>query len=428
LVFKYITFMDDKKLYSKILGIRDPWFISNIEFNEELERIDIYVNHHNPIVVACPVCGKSYSPYDHSPERIFQHLNTCQCATYIHVRLPRVNCPNHGIRQIISEFGESGSDKTYAYESYLIDLAQECSIQAVSRLTSVSWDRLWNVVDRAVDRGFSRKTHRIPEHLGVDEKSFAKGHKYETLVYDNDRGTVEYVADNRSQQSLEEYYRQFTVDEKQKVKSITMDMWDPYIGATRAHISDAQDKIVFDRFHVMKILNEAVDKVRKEEHNQLREQKIDILKGSRYLWLWSRENIPQWRLAEFKELQKLDLKICRAWAIKENLRHYWDYSSEIWADKYFDNWYKWATRCKLEPIVKAAKSIKRHYRNISTYIRHRVTNALGESINGKIEKVKRFACGFRNRDHYKRAIYFHCGGLDLYPKPPSKLTLQWKPV
>ena len=420
--------MDDKKLYTKILGIRDPWYISSVEFDEEREQIDVFVTHHSPIVVACPVCGNSYSPYDHSPERIFQHLNTCQFPTYVHVRLPRVKCPTHGVRQILSEFGEEGGDKTYAFESHLIDLAKECSIQAVSRLTGVGWDRLWRIVDHSVDRGFSRKERRIPKHLGVDEKAFAKGHKYETLVYDNDKGTVEYVGDYRSQQSLEEYYRQFTEREKEAVESITMDMWDPYIAATKAHIPDAENKIVFDRFHIMKILNDAVDKVRRQEHKELLEQKIEVLKGTRHLWLWSREHVPQWRQPEFRELQQLDLKICRAWAIKENLRRYWEYSSEAWADKFFDKWYKWASRCRLEPVVRAAKTVKRHYGNISTYIRHRVTNALGESINGNIEKVKRLACGFRNRDHYKKAIYFHCGGLDLYPKPPDKPSLQWRPA
>jgi transposase len=144
--------------------------------------------------------------------------------------------------------------------------------------------------------------------------------------------------------------------------------------------------------------------------------------------VFSLERVPQWRITEFRALQKLDLKVCRAWAIKENLRHFWDYKNSTWAAKHFDNWFKWASRCRLKPVVKAAKTIKRHYKNISTYIRHRITNALGESINGNIEKVKRLACGFRNRDHYKKAIYFHCGGLDLYPKPPCKSILQWRPV
>ncbi|MCP4649768.1 MAG: ISL3 family transposase [PVC group bacterium] len=418
--------MDDKRLYSKLLGLQDPWFISDIEFNESDERIDIHVKHHNPIVVTCPVCRNSYAPYDHGPERVFQHLNTCQFKTFVHVRLPRVKCPTHGVRQILSEFGESGSDKTFAFESYLIDLAKECSIQAVSRLTGVSWDRLWHVVDRSVARGFKRKKQRLPIRIGVDEKSFAKGHTYETLVYDINKGTVEYVGDYRNQQSLEAYFRTFSYKERNAVEAVTMDMWDPYIAATKLHIPDALNKIIFDRFHVMKIITDAVDKVRREEHKELRKQNVDVLKGTRYLWLWARENVPPWRLPKFKELQNLDLKVCRAWAIKENLRHFWDYSNNMWAAKFFDKWYRWACHCRLEPIMKAAKTIKRHYKNIATYIRHRITNALGESLNGKIEKVKRLACGFRNREHYKTAIYFHCGGLDLYPKPPVIKTLQWK--
>jgi len=418
--------MNDKKLYTKILGIRDPWYISSIEFDEKLERIDIYVKHHNPIVVACPVCGKFYSAYDHGPERVAQHLNTCQFATYVHIRLPRVKCPEHGVRQITSEFGENGGDKTYEFESYLIDLAKECSIEAVSRLTGVSWDRLHGVTQRAVDRGLSRKKHRIPHNMGVDEKALAKGHKYETLVYDNDRGTVEYVVDYRSQQSLETYYRSFSYSDRESVKCITMDMWDPYIAATKKYIPQAENKIVFDRYHIMKTLNEAVDKVRRKEHKELMKNKNSILKGTRFLWLWSCENLPSWRMPEFNRLKKLDLKVCKAWAIKENIRRFWDFSYRKNAAKYFDKWYKWASRCRLSPVVKAAKTIKRHYSNMATYINHGVTNALGESLNSNIEKVKRLACGFRNRNHYIKAIYFHCGGLDLYPRPPVKPTLQWK--
>ena len=420
--------MDDKKLYSKLLGIHDPWYISKITFDETAERVDVYVEHDNPIIIACPVCGKTNSIYDHSPESTYQHLNTCQFSTYVHIRLPRVKCPIHGVRQIASELGEKGSGHTFSFERYLIDIAKECSIQAVSRLTGVGWERLWTVIERAIARGFRRKKHRIPQHIGIDEKSFAKGHRYETLVYDNERGTVEYVGDYRSQQSLEDYYRCFEVFEKEQVKSVSMDMWDPYIAATKLHIPGAEEKIVFDKFHIMKMLNEAVDKVRRQEHKELREQKNDVLKGTRFLWLWAEENVPAWRLPEFKQLQKLDLKVCRAWAIKENLRHFWDYSNEQWAAKFFDKWYRWASHSRLQPIIQAAKSIKRHYQNIATYITHKVTNALGESLNGTIEKVKRLACGFRNREHYKKAIYFHCGGLDLYPKLPHIKPLQWRPA
>lgn len=418
--------MDEKALFTRILGIHPPWFVKQVGVNEKDQRIDIYIDHEGEIQVKCPECKEFYGLYDHAPERIYRHLNTCQMATYIHVRPPRVNCPHHGVKQIDSEFGENGSDMTFAFESFVIRVAQECSIEAVGRLCGLSWDRGWNALERAVARGRARKEHRIPVQMGVDEKSIARGHRYESLVYDLDAGTVEYVCDDRGQESLETYYRQFSKEELAGIEAVAMDMWDPYIAATKAYVPDARKKIVFDRFHVMRHVLEAVDKVRKSEHKQLSERGEEVLKGTRYLWLWSEENIPHWRREEFDTIRAKDLRICRAWAIKENLRHLWDYRYQAHMRKYFKRWYFWATHSRLEPIKKAAKTLKVHLDNIVTYARHRITNALGESINAKIEKVKRLACGFRNRSHYRTAIYFHCSGLDLFPRPPANSTLRFK--
>jgi len=418
--------MDDKTFFTKILGIHLPWLVKQVIINEKEQRVDIYVDHEKDIRVRCPKCKKFFSLYDHAPERIYRHLNTCQMATYIHVRLPRVKCPTHGVKQIDSEFGENGSDMTFSYESFVIQVAQECSIEATGRLCGLSWDRGWNALERAVKRGLRRKEHKVPLRIGVDEKSIASGHKYESLVYNQDTGTVEYVCDDRKQESLESYYRQFSQEDLAGIQSVAMDMWDPYIAATKACVPDAQKKIVFDRFHVMRHVLEAVDKVRKNEHKQLSKLGEEILKGTKYLWLWSQENIPEWRQEEFNILRAKDLRVCRAWAIKENLRHMWDYRYEANMRNFFKRWYFWATHSRLEPIKKAAKTLKSHVDNIVTYARHRITNALGESVNAKIEKIKRLACGFRNRSHYRTAIYFHCSGLDLFPRPATNRTLCFK--
>lgn len=143
-------------------------------------------------------------------------------------------------------------------------------------------------MQRVVERGLSRKTKRIPFHIGVDEKSFARGHKYETLVYDLQESTVEYVGEDRTQESLSRYYEQFSEEERESVKVIAMDMWDPYIAATREAIPGAEDKIVFDKFHIMRQMTDAVDKVRKQEHQELMKDDRDVLKGTKYLWLWSK--------------------------------------------------------------------------------------------------------------------------------------------
>ena len=411
--------MHDSEFFAQILGITAPWFITKVELDRAKQRVDIYVDHSVKLAFPCPECEELCSVYDHMAERVFRHLNVCQMSTYIHVRLPRIKCSTHGVRQIISGLGEPNSNMTYEFEGFLIDLYKECSVESICRLLDVHWHTCWTVMERAVERGNARKPHKIPERIGVDEKSFAKRHRYETVVCDIDAGTVEYVADGRKQESLEAYYKQFNPDQRNQVRSVAMDMWDAYIAATKEYIPDAARKIVFDRYHVMRFVVDAVDKVRKQEHRTLQEQGNEILKGTKYLWLWNQENIPNFRKAEFNRLRNQDLKVCRAQAIKENFRHLWDYHKEGWARKFFSKWYFWATHSRLTPIITVAKSLKAHLDNIVTFARHRVTNALAEALNNKIEKVKRLAKGFRNRKHYKTAIYFHCGGLDLYPRRKS---------
>jgi transposase len=415
--------MEEADFFGDLLGITPPWFVSMVELSKEKGRVDIYVDHSPGFAFPCPECQRLCPVYDHMREREFRHLNVCQMATFIHVRLPRIECAQHGVRQIVSGLAEEHSSMTYEFESLLLDLERECSIESVCRLVDVDWHTCWAVMARGVARGQARKPHRIPERIGVDEKSFSKGHRYETLVYDIDAGTVEYVVDNREQESLEKYYNQFSPRQRASVKAIAMDMWDPYSAATKACIPEAETKIVFDRYHIMRMVLDAVDTVRKQEHRALMEEGNEVLKGTKYLWLWNEEHISEYRRDEFDHLRSLDLKVCRARAIKDTLGHLWNYSREGWMRKFFSRWYFWATHCRMAPMIKAAKSLKAHLDTIVTYARHRRTNALGESLNSKIEKVKRLACGFRNRDHYRTAIYFHCGGLDLYPRRRS-LPLQ----
>lgn len=408
--------MKDTELYEHVLGIGGPWYVKEVKYQAKPERIDVYMDHQAGIVMPCPECNVMSPIYDHEEERVWQHLKTCQVPTYIHVRMPRVKCQVHKVRQVLNEWAESGSTMTMAFEWHLIDLEKECCIEAVSRLTGASWDRCWAVMERAVKRGLRRKGKCLPSRIGVDEKSFARRHRYETLVCDLDKGSIEYVGDDRTEESLNAYYEGFTVEEREKVRVVAMDMWEGYINATKAAIPGAEEKIVFDRFHVMRLMCEAVDKVRRQEHKELLARGEKWLKGTKYLWLQNQENMTaDWR-KEFASLKRQDLKVAKAWAIKENLRNLWNYTREGWAMRFFRRWYAWAIRSGLEPIRKVAVTIKEHLPNILTYLKHRVTNALTESLNGQIETVKRMACGYRNRDHYKTAIYFHCGKLDLYPE------------
>lgn len=405
--------------FADLLGVNPPWLVTRVTHDDEAGRVDLFVEHGSGVRFPCPVCEEFCSVYDHTPEREFRHLNVFRYSTYIHVRIPRVDCQQHGVHQIAHGLAESNGTVTYELESMVIELEHECSLESVSRILNVDWHLCQRVQERAVQRGRERKGTVLPKHIGVDEKSFAKGHKYETIVYDTQRGVVEEVVDHRRQESLESFYASFSEEMRASVETVAMDMWDPYIAATKAYIPEAENKIVFDRYHVTRIVTQAVDHVRKQEHRALMERGIDLLKGTKYLWLWNEENIPEFRREEFEGLRSLDLKVCKAQAVKENLRNLWNYKSRAWMEKFFNRWYFWATHSRTKPIISAAKTLKSHLPNILTYAKHKVTNAIGESINSKIEKMKRLACGFRNRDHYRTAILFHCGGLDLTPRGSS---------
>lgn len=402
--------------FEQLLGIKRPWYITKVTHDDKSARVDVYAEHEKGIRFPCSICNEFCSIYDHMPEREFRHLNVFNYVTYIHVRIPRVDCPKDGVQQVVHGLADPNGTVTQEFERMIIDLEQECSIESICRLFNVDWHLCQTIQERAVARGQQRRGNVLPERVGVDEKSFAKGHKYETIVYDTEKGNVVGVIDGREQKSLEDFLMAFSLQQRTAVKTVSMDMWDPYIAAAKAAIPDAAEKIVFDRYHVTRIVTKAVDTVRKNEHRSLMEQGIDILKGTKFLWLWNEKNIPEFRREEFETLRSQDLKVCKAHALKENIRNLWNYKSKAWMSKYFKSWYFWATHSRIKAMIDAAKSLHAHIDNILTYAEHKVTNAIGESINSRIEKMKRLACGYRNREHYRIAILFHCGGLDLYPR------------
>jgi len=200
-------------------------------------------------------------------------------------------------------------------------------------------------------------------------------------------------------------------------------MWQGYISAIERWIPDAEEKICFDKFHMAQHLGNAVDKVRREEHRVLQSEGITTLKGTRYTWLWNSGNLSKARLAELMVLAKVATKTARAWAIKETGMDAWRYRSRHWARAALRKWYSWAIRSRLEPIKKVARMVKNHLKGILNAICEGITNARSEGINSRIQWIKYTARGFRNRERFRNAIYFHLGGLDMTPEALKPIVL-----
>jgi transposase len=364
----------------------------------------------------CPECGVELSTYDHSDERAWRHLDSCGFTTWLKARPPRVECPTHGVRQVALPWAEPHSRFTALFERLAIDVLSECDISGACEILRVSWDEAWHLMERAVARGQARKTRRAPRLVGVDEKAARTGHNYLTLVYSIEDASVEYIADDRKQASLDGYFETLTSEELAGIEAVAMDMWEPYVNSVRDHLPAPETKIVFDRFHIMKHMGEALDTVRKQEHRALRAQGLEVLTGSKYLWLYSEENLPERHRERFASLRSENLKTSRAWAIKESLRALWHYRRPGWARRFWKQWYFWATHSRLQPVIEVARMLARHLQGVLNYFSAaRITNAAAEGLNSKIQTIKKMAYGYRNREHFKTAIFFHCGGLDLYP-------------
>ena len=406
--------MRDKELYARILGVEAPWHVREVDLELQAGEVTIYLEIKQKESLRCPVCGKESSGYD-SRERRWRHLDTCQYRTIIVAEVPRVRCPEHGVRQISVPWSEPGSRFTALFEALVIDWLQEASMSAVGRQLTLSWDEVDGIMARAVRRGLDRRKRIMPKRIGVDETSFQKRHEYVTIVSDHDSGHVLYVADDRRQESLDGFYEDLEDDQLASIESVAMDMWKAYINSTREYVPDADSKIAFDKFHVAGHLGDAVDKVRRREHKLLQQQGRDDLTRTKYLWLKNPEKMDEERWRDFKSLRESSLKTARAWAIKELAMTLWGYVSRTWAEKAWRKCLSWAMHSRLEPVKKVARMLKEHLWGILNAIVLGVNNAKSEGINFKIQKLKSRACGYRNRDRFRRAIYFHLGGLDLYP-------------
>jgi transposase len=404
------------KLYRRILGIEAPWYVDSVELKLEVGEIHVRLAHHEMIDWLCPECGTACKLYDHQPERQWRHLDTCQYQTILHAEPPRSECSNHGVRVVKMPWAEPSSRFTALFEALAIEWLKATSQKAVAGLLQLSWDEIHGIMERAVKRGLARRQAEPVSQMGVDEKAFRKGHSYLTLVNDLIRERVLYKAEDRKQSSLDGFWETLTPEQISGTGAVAMDMWDPYIASVRAHVPEADGKIVFDKFHVAQHLGDAVDKVRRKENKTLRAAGDDRLAGTRYDWLRKPGAMEPKDRKEFAELRTSELKTARAWALKETAMALYSYIYERPARKHFRWWHNWAGRSRLQPMIEVAGMLKRRFENIITYLLHRITNAASESINAKIQWVKYTALGFRNRQNFVHAIYFHCGGLDMAPE------------
>lgn len=407
--------MDDKELYRQILGIVAPWTITGIKLEIENQEVHIYLEYPAKTKGICPACGKECHIHDKREERIWRHLDTCQLKTFIHCRMPRIVCPEHKTVTMEIPWSSGMSRFTNLFERFAIDLLQATKNRSTAAtLLRLSWDEINGIMSRAVKRGLGRRGEQEITYVGIDEKSFLRGHRYATVLTDTQGSRVLEVAENRDVSAVDTVFNCLSDKQKQAVAGVSMDFWQAYISGAQRHLPNSV--IVHDKFHIMKYLNEAVDAVRKQEHRRLMKAKDETLKGKKYLFLKNRKDFTNGERSDFRNLAAKQLAVGRAWNRRELLPHLWEYTYEKPARAFFAKWYFSATHSRLQPIIKVARMLKKHFENILTFLKHRITNAFAEGINSVIQHIKATARGFRNFQNYRTAILFFCGKLEMYPQ------------
>jgi transposase len=404
-----------EQLYEEIIGVEAPWMVTAVIKDEIARKIIVRIEYDREKILACPVCARSTKRYDHRV-RVLRYLDTCQYQTVLEVHVPRIKCKKDGVQQITIPFAEKHSRFSYRFERAVLAWLQDSPISAVAKNLNLSWDEVDGIMQRGVRRGLERRAQREVRNLGIDETSFKKGHEYVTVVMDKDLGTVIEVISGHDAEGVKEWFRTQKSVDLREIRSITMDMWDAYIKAVRESLEGWERLIAFDRFHVAKYFTEGVDKVRRREHGKfLRDIGESPLTKSRFEWLVNSHRVDNrsGKRKAFLNLSRSNLETARAWRIKEAASELWDYLYMKVAEEAWKKLLKWISLCRIPEMIKVGKTVRNYFWGILNAIRLQATNGIVEATNNRIQRIKRMACGFRNRERFRIAILFHLGNLNM---------------
>jgi len=403
--------LDLKSFYAQSLDISAPWKVTDVTFEGDHRVVNVFVECASGVVWADPETGERAEIKDWR-ERTWRHLDTCHYQTIVTARIPRVKLKSGKTMTVSVPWAQPGGRLTCAFEEHVIELLQECrTVRGTARVAVISEDEVDGVMQRAVARGLLRREESFPSCLGIDDKSIRKGHRYATLLVDLDKGCVIDVGEGRTAATAAGLLGTLSEAARGNVEAVAMDMSTAYIKAVRDVLPKAA--IVFDRFHITMHLTDAVDKVRRQEHRVLSAEGDSVLKGSKYFWLKTPDDLRTRGAAEFRALLARDLQTGTAWVLKENFRHLWSFRTLSRAMKFVSDWVDAVRASGLKPMIEAAEMVVRHLDGILNYITHPITNAMSEGINSMVQSLKHSAKGLPNFVSFRTRILFFLGQLDM---------------
>lgn len=400
--------MKDKELFQKAIGM-DPWVVVSYEFSPDKGRLDLELDFPPGSTFVCPECNTEGCKVYDTEKKSWRHLNFFQYEAYLHARVPRIRCRKCGVKLVQVPWARPGSGFTLLFEALVMMLAGEMPVKALSKIVKEHDTRLRRILNHYVEEARGEADFSSVREVGVDETSSKRGHNYVTLFVDLGKPRTMFVTEGKDAPTLSRFKEDFECHkgDPREIEEICCDMAPAFIAGVEANFPLAQ--ITFDKFHVLKVLNEAVDKVRREEQG-LRPE----LKKTRYIWLKNPSNLKDREVSVLESLQlkKLNLKTMRAYHIRLNFQELWNQTIED-AECFLKKWYFWVTHSRLEPIKEAAYTIKHHWTGILRWFKSKINNGILEAINSLVQAAKARARGYRTTKNLITMIYLIAGKFDF---------------
>jgi transposase len=410
--------MDMKEIFGKALGIDKPWFVADVNFDLVAKRLDIrldFIKGSTFPFVQDGAIGE-YKAYD-TIEKEWRHLNFFEHECYLKARVPRIKTPDDKIHLVLPEWSGLQNGFTLLFEALILQLCKNMPVHNVSQLVKMSDHKIWSILDK-----YTEKTRELSDYskvtvIGMDETSIAKGHDYISLFVDLTEKKTIFVAEGKDNATV----RAFKEDlEKHNgnagnITDVSCDMSPAFIKGVKDKLPNAE--ITFDKFHILKLINKAVDEVRRTEA-----QSNPLLTGSRYIFLKNEKNLTVNERTKKEELRlsKLNNKAFRALSLRETFQQIYAAQTNESFNQLLKKWYYWATHSRLEPIKQAAATIKKHWDGILQWKTSQINNGILEGLNSVVQAAKRKARGYKFK-HFKTIVYLITGGLDFSKVIPAYL-------
>jgi len=396
------------------LNVTDPWFVKDLKFDVESKRLDIYIDFKK---------GSTFNFFDKEEDReivglkaydtsnkTWKHLNFFEHECYLHTRVPRVKLPNGKAKQIQTPWEGLSNGFTLLFEAFLLQLCQAMPVSKVAKITKTSDDKLWSMLEKYIDQTREYEDFQEISSIGLDETSRAKGHEYITLFVDLQQRRTIFITEGKDNTTVKRFTEDFEAHNGKvdNIKNVSCDMSPAFIKGVKEYLPKAQ--ITFDKFHILKIINEAVNNVRKQEVNTNK-----LLIGTKYIWLKNYKNltVKQKETLASLTMSKMKSKTMRAYNIRQSFQDIYQATSQEEFVTYLNKWYFWATHSKLEPMIKAAKTVKRHWDGVVRWYESKINNGILEGLNSVIQAAKSKARGYKTFRNYKIIVYLLTGKLDF---------------